>query len=127
MHSIKALLFLGLFCFVGQLQAQQTTIYTEANLSFKRGEEFFNKGIYRIILFSQTVAVAPTKVATSESLKSPSPVFDIHCFFTKLIHHIILSSQTLAAGPFCPHRLLLQAPPKSQFRGPSKVFHVFLM
>ncbi len=46
MHSIKALLFLGIICFVGQLQAQQTTIYTEANLSFKRGEEFFNKGIY---------------------------------------------------------------------------------
>lgn len=46
MHSIRAFLFFGLFCLVGQLTAQQTAVYTEANLSFKRGEDFFNKGIY---------------------------------------------------------------------------------
>ncbi len=45
-HSIKAFLLLGLFCLVGQIHAQQTTVYTEANLAYKRGEEFFNKGVY---------------------------------------------------------------------------------
>ncbi len=28
------------------LAAQKTTVYTEANLAFKRGEDFFNKGVY---------------------------------------------------------------------------------
>ncbi len=28
------------------LFAQKTTVYTEANLAFKRGEDFFNKGVY---------------------------------------------------------------------------------
>ena len=46
MHSIRAILFLGLICLSGQVMAQKTTVYTEANLAFKRGEDFFNKGIY---------------------------------------------------------------------------------
>ncbi len=29
-----------------QLLAQKTTVFTEANLAFKRGEEFFDKGVY---------------------------------------------------------------------------------
>ncbi|RME07252.1 MAG: hypothetical protein D6816_06835, partial [Bacteroidetes bacterium] len=28
------------------LAAQKTTVYTEANLAFKRGEDLFNKGVY---------------------------------------------------------------------------------
>ena len=45
-HLIRAFLFLGLASTGGQLMAQATTVFTEANLSYKRGEDFFNKGVY---------------------------------------------------------------------------------
>ena len=35
-----------LICITGILSAQQTTTYTEANLAFKRGQEFYQQGIY---------------------------------------------------------------------------------
>lgn len=46
MHSIRAFLLFGLLCFAGEMMAQKTTVFSEANLSFKRGEDFFSKGIY---------------------------------------------------------------------------------
>jgi tetratricopeptide (TPR) repeat protein len=33
-------------CLAWALPAQKTTVYSEANLAFKRGEDFFNKGVY---------------------------------------------------------------------------------
>ena len=45
-HSIRAFLILALLGLSGQLVAQRTTVFTEANLSYNRGEDFFSKGIY---------------------------------------------------------------------------------
>jgi tetratricopeptide (TPR) repeat protein len=42
-HLILALLFAG---FLPSLHAQQTAIFTESNLAYKRGEEFFSLGLY---------------------------------------------------------------------------------
>ncbi len=61
MHLTRAFLFLGLFCLSGQLFGQKTTVYTEANLAYKRGEDFFNKGIYGYAMeeFRQAIEKLP--------------------------------------------------------------------
>jgi tetratricopeptide (TPR) repeat protein len=46
MNKISAILTVVACCFALQLGAQKTTVFTEANLAYKRGEEFFQKGIY---------------------------------------------------------------------------------
>ncbi len=46
MNSAKVILLVGIACLTGGLWAQQTTVFTEANLAYKRGEEFYQKGLY---------------------------------------------------------------------------------
>lgn len=46
MNTFRAIMTLVACCFVLQLVAQKTTVFTEATLAYKRGEEFFQKGVY---------------------------------------------------------------------------------
>lgn len=46
MQNLRAILLAILCSFTLQLAAQKTTVFTEANLAYKRGEDFFNKGVY---------------------------------------------------------------------------------
>lgn len=46
MQNLRAILLAAVCFFSMQLAAQKTTVFTEANLAYKRGEEFFNKGVY---------------------------------------------------------------------------------
>ncbi len=46
MNKFRAIITLVACCFVLQLAAQETTVFTEATLAYKRGEEFFQKGVY---------------------------------------------------------------------------------
>ncbi len=46
MSTFRAIAILAVCCFVEPLVAQQTTVFTEATLAYKRGEEFFQKGAY---------------------------------------------------------------------------------
>lgn len=41
-------LLLTLFAFTHTLQAQETTVFTEANLAYKRGMDFYNKGLFAL-------------------------------------------------------------------------------
>ncbi|MEZ4954880.1 MAG: tetratricopeptide repeat protein [Saprospiraceae bacterium] len=69
---MRAFLFLGLICLTGQLMAQKTTVYTEANLAYKRGEDFFNKGIYGYAMVEYKDAIerlAPANEPQWEQLK----------------------------------------------------------
>lgn len=46
MQNLRTIV-LALACFyTAQAGAQKTTVFTEANLAYKRGEEFFDKGVY---------------------------------------------------------------------------------
>ena len=46
MNKLRVLFAAAICCVSMQLLAQKTTVFTEANLAFKRGEEFFDKGVY---------------------------------------------------------------------------------
>lgn len=46
MKYAKAILLVVVTAFAGQLFAQQTTVYTEADLAYKKGEEFYQKGLF---------------------------------------------------------------------------------
>ena len=46
MSNLRAILTVVLCNAVLLCSAQQTEVYTEAHLSYKRGEDFFNKGVY---------------------------------------------------------------------------------
>ncbi len=46
MNRLKVLIPILLCCFTFQLNAQKTTVFSEANAAYKRGEEFFRKGVY---------------------------------------------------------------------------------
>ena len=53
----KISLFLLLLCVVSTNYAQQTTVYTEANESFKKGKDFYDKRMYgpAEIAFNQSI------------------------------------------------------------------------
>ena len=44
---LRVILALAAFSFCN-LFAQQTTVFTEANLAYKRGMDFYEKGIYNV-------------------------------------------------------------------------------
>jgi tetratricopeptide (TPR) repeat protein len=46
MNKLSAILTMAACCFVLQLGAQKTTVFTDAQLAYKRGEDFFLKGVY---------------------------------------------------------------------------------
>lgn len=46
MHLFRIVFFLCLCGASLPLAAQKTTVFTEANLAYKRGEDFFQKGVY---------------------------------------------------------------------------------
>ena len=46
-----------LFFAVSAVRAQETTIYTEANVAFKRGMDFYDKGVYNPAMQEFTYAI----------------------------------------------------------------------
>lgn len=75
MSKLKALLFMAALCLVGHLGAQTSTVFTEANLAYKKGEDFFNKGVYGYAITEYKRAVdllLPTNEPEWEHLKMRS-------------------------------------------------------
>ena len=52
-------IFFALFLFVAAntVHAQETTIYTEANVAYKRGMDFYDKGVYNLAMQEFTYAI----------------------------------------------------------------------
>ncbi len=46
MNKLSAIFAFALCLLVAPVEAQQTTVFTEANLAYKKGEDFFQKGVY---------------------------------------------------------------------------------
>lgn len=64
------------------LSAQQTTIFTEANLSYKRGVEFFNQGIYTLAqreFQAAAAAMRPVNEPEWRDLKTNAELYNARC------------------------------------------------
>ena len=73
MNSAKVILLFSIACLSGQLWAQQTTVFTEANLAYKQGEEFYQKGLYgkaRSEYEAARVLLRPANEPQSQLLKT---------------------------------------------------------
>ncbi|MBK9015755.1 MAG: tetratricopeptide repeat protein [Saprospiraceae bacterium] len=57
MNKISAILAVAACFVVLQLNAQKTTVFTEAQLAYKRGEEFFQKGVYGYAMSEYKTAI----------------------------------------------------------------------
>lgn len=71
-----------LFLFAFSLQAQQTTVYTEANLAYHRGVDFFNQHIYGLAQKEFKTAIdllRPVNEPDWKALKTDAELFHAKC------------------------------------------------
>ena len=73
MNFKKAFLLPVFLLFGGMIFGQQTTVFTEANLAYKTGEEFFDKGLYSNAVREYKKAITllqPTNEPSSQMLRT---------------------------------------------------------
>lgn len=64
MQHLRAIFLVAICFFTLQMDAQKTAVFNEANLAYKRGEDFFNKGVYGYAMTEYKSAIDELKAVS---------------------------------------------------------------